>query len=71
MIVIRLPRSVERKLEQVARRTGKSKASIARRAILDRIDDLEDIYLAERALQRIRSGKERTVPLATVMERLK
>lgn len=71
MLVIRLPKAIERKLEQVAKRTGKSKASIARRAIVEQIEDLEDIYLAERVLERIRSGKEHTVPLKTVMERLR
>jgi predicted RNase H-like HicB family nuclease len=31
--------------------------------------DLEDLYLAERALDRIRSGKEQTIPLEDVTKR--
>jgi len=38
-------------------------------AILQHLEDLEDLYLAERALERIRSGEERTIPLEDVMKR--
>jgi predicted RNase H-like HicB family nuclease len=31
--------------------------------------DLEDLYLAERALDRIRSGEEHTIPLEDIMKR--
>jgi len=32
-------------------------------------EDLEDLYLAERSLDRIRSGEEPTIPLADVVKR--
>ena len=38
-------------------------------AILEYLEDLEDLYLAERAVERIRSGEERTIPLKDAMKR--
>ena len=69
MLAIRLPASVERRLEKLARRTGRTKAYYAREAILQHLDDIEDVYLAERILNRIRKGEERTIPLEDVMKR--
>lgn len=69
MLAIRLPQSIEKRLEKLARRTGRTKTFYAREAILEHLDDLEDLYLAEGALQRIRSGEERTIPLKAVLKR--
>jgi RHH-type rel operon transcriptional repressor/antitoxin RelB len=69
MLAIRLPQSVERRLEKLARRTGRTKSFYAREAILQHLEDMEDIYLADRALERIRTGKSKTVPLDEVMKR--
>lgn len=63
MLAIRLPQSVEKRLERLARRTGRTKTYYAREAILEHLEELEDLYLAEGALKRIRSGAERTIPL--------
>ena len=69
MLAIRLPQSIERRLERLARRTGRTKSFYAREAILQHLEDLEDIYLAERTLRRIRDGEERTIPLEDVLKR--
>jgi RHH-type rel operon transcriptional repressor/antitoxin RelB len=69
MIAIRLPQSIEKRLERLARRTGRTKTYYVREAILEHLEDLEDLYLAERAVERIRSGEERTVPLKDAMKR--
>ncbi len=69
MMSIRLPQSVEKRLERLARRTGRSKSYYVRKAILQHLGDLEDIYLAERALKRIRAGKDRVIPIEKVMKR--
>lgn len=69
MLAIRLPQDIEKRLESLARRTGRTKTYYVREAILEHLNDLEDLYLAERALERIRSGEERTVPLKEVMKR--
>jgi RHH-type rel operon transcriptional repressor/antitoxin RelB len=69
MLAIRLPHSVEKRLEKLARRTGRTKSFYAREAILQHLEDLEDLYLAERALERIRSGEDDAIPLGEVMKR--
>lgn len=69
MLAIRLPESIEKRLEKLARRTGRTKTYYVREAIIEHLNDLEDIYLAEGVLERIRSGEEETVPLKTAMKR--
>ncbi len=69
MLAIRLPKNIEKRLEKLARRTGRTKTYYVREAILQHLEDLEDIYLAETVLERIRSGEETALPLEDVMKR--
>ena len=69
MLAIRLPQSIEKRLEKLARRTGRTKTYYVREAILEHLEDLEDMYLAEAALERVRSGEERTIPLKDALKR--
>lgn len=69
MLAIRLPQTIEKRLEKLARRTGRTKTFYVREAILQHLEDLEDLYLAEGALARIRSGEERTIPLKDAVRR--
>lgn len=68
MLAIRLPQSIEKRLEELARRTGRTKTYYVREAILEHLDDLEDLYLAEEALERVRRG-ERMIPLKNIIKR--
>ena len=70
MLAIRLPQDIEARLDELARRTGRTKTYYAREAILEHLDDLEDIYMGEEVLARIRSGEERTYTLEEVEKRL-
>jgi RHH-type rel operon transcriptional repressor/antitoxin RelB len=47
MLAIRLPEDIEKRLTDLAEKTGRTKTWYARQAILDHLDDLEDYYLAE------------------------
>ena len=47
MLAIRLPADIELRLASLAAETGRTKTALAREAILEYIDDLEDLYLAE------------------------
>jgi len=67
MLAIRLPDNIEKRLARLAKRTGRTKTYYAREAILQHLDDLEDIYLAEKRLAEIRSGRAKTIPLEEVM----
>ena len=70
MLAIRLPEEIEARLDNLAKRTGRSKTFYAREAILEHLDDLEDLYLAEQVVRRIRSGDESTSTLDEVEARL-
>jgi RHH-type transcriptional regulator, rel operon repressor / antitoxin RelB len=62
MLAIRLPEEIELRLANLSSETGRTKTTLAREAILEYIDDLEDFYLAE-----ARSRKNRkAIPLADV-----
>lgn len=69
MLVIRLPAEIEERLNALARATGRTKTFYAREAILEHLDDLEDIYLAEKRLEDIRAGRSKTTPLGEVTKR--
>ncbi|HUB58830.1 MAG TPA: DUF6290 family protein [Candidatus Micrarchaeia archaeon] len=68
MLAIRLPQAIEKRLEKLARRTGRTKSFYVREAILQHLEDLEDLYLAEKSLQRIQSGEENTIPLEDLLK---
>lgn len=68
-ISIRLPEDLEARLDKLAALTGRSKNFYMTEAICEHINDLEDLYLAERELEDIRAGKTKTVPLEEVMKR--
>ena len=59
MLGVRLPAEMERRLDALARETGRTKSFYVREAILEHLDNLEDIYLAEQVLERVRQGEER------------
>ena len=61
MLWIQLPEDVEARLEHLAKQTGRSKNSYAREAILEKIEDMEDLYLAEQVLKRIHKGEEEII----------
>ena len=70
MLAIRLPVNIEKRLERLAKRTGRTKSFYAREAILQHLEDLEDVYEAEQAYARYLKGKEKTILLEEVMKRL-
>ena len=68
-ISIRLPGDVEARLQNLATLTGRSKTFYVTEAIREHLDDLEDLYLAQRELAAIRAGMSTATPLADVMKR--
>ena len=69
MLAIRLPVEIEKRLNALAEETGRTKSFYVREAILEHLDDLEDIYLAEQRLADIHAGRVKTIPLEEVMKR--
>jgi RHH-type rel operon transcriptional repressor/antitoxin RelB len=68
MLAIRLPEGIEERLDILAKATGRTKTFYAREAILQHLDDLEDIYLAEKRYGAVLSGKVKPVSLKDVMK---
>ena len=66
MLAIRLPEAIEERLATLARETGRTKTTLAREAILEYIDDLEDFYLAEARARKNRKA----IPLVEVEREL-
>jgi RHH-type transcriptional regulator, rel operon repressor / antitoxin RelB len=52
MLALRLPPQIEKRLEELAAKTGRTKSFYAREAILAHLDELEDAYLAKERLER-------------------
>ena len=70
MLAIRLPASIEKRLEKLAKRTGRTKTYYAREAILRHLEDLEDVHAADAVLERIQRGEMKTIPLDEVIANL-
>lgn len=66
MLAVRLPKEIEERLEELARKTGRSKSYYVRQAILEHLDDLEDYYLAVERLEQNLPG----IPLDELERRL-
>jgi RHH-type transcriptional regulator, rel operon repressor / antitoxin RelB len=66
MLAINLPAEIETRLEALAQTTGRTKEFYAREAILEHLDDLEDLYLAEQRLRDSRAGRSKTLTLEEV-----
>lgn len=69
MLAIRLPEDIEARLDKLAKRTGRTKTYYARQAILEHLADLEDVYLAEKRLEELRTGRKRSIPITRLMKR--
>lgn len=58
---VRLPDVTYERLKALAARTGRSASYYIREAIEEHLDDLEDVYLAEQTLERLRRGEDTVV----------
>ena len=57
-VSIRLAPNIEQRLNQLAEQTGRTKSYYLRELIEGGLDDLEDYYLADAAMERISKGQE-------------
>jgi RHH-type transcriptional regulator, rel operon repressor / antitoxin RelB len=65
-VSIRLPDDVSIRLQDLAELTGRSKTFYMIEAIREHLDDLEDLYIAEKRLIEIRAGRSKTHTLEEV-----
>lgn len=59
MLTVRVPKSIEDRLDRLARGTGRLQDFFVMEALLRYLNDVEDTELAERTLERVREGRER------------
>lgn len=57
-LTVRLPDEINFRLNSLAEQTGRSKSFYVRKAIEEKLEDLEDLYLGLAVLENVRSGKE-------------
>lgn len=57
MLAVRLDPDLEARLAAVAKQTGRSKSHYVREALIEKIEELEDIALLEEALRDPDAGK--------------
>ncbi|MGD0282017.1 MAG: DUF6290 family protein [Dissulfurispiraceae bacterium] len=69
-ISIRLPEKIEKRLDRLSAKTGRSKTYYITEAIMEHLEDIEDSYLAEKRLKDVIKGKSRTYSLDEVREKL-
>lgn len=51
-ISVRLEDSLEKRLDELAKLTGRTKSYYIRQALEEKLDDLEDLYIAEHRLEK-------------------
>lgn len=56
---IRLDPALEQRLDYLARQTGRTKAYYLRELVVNGLEDLEDYYLADATMERVRKGEEK------------
>jgi RHH-type rel operon transcriptional repressor/antitoxin RelB len=69
-VSLRLPEELKTRLEKLAKMTGRSKTFYMIEAISEKLEDLEDLYLAEQRTLALRAGRSRTYTLDEVEQRL-
>lgn len=57
-VSIRLDPEIEQRLDYLAAQTGRAKSYYLRELIEGGLDDLEDFYLADATMERVRKGEE-------------
>jgi RHH-type rel operon transcriptional repressor/antitoxin RelB len=57
---LRLPEGLKSRLDKFAKRTGRSKTYYMVEAISEKLEDMEDLYLAEERTRALKAGRSRT-----------
>ena len=69
-VSIRLDPLIEQRLDNLAHMTGRAKSYYLRELIESGLDDLEDFYLADAAMERVRKGQEVVIDSSEVRSSL-
>jgi RHH-type rel operon transcriptional repressor/antitoxin RelB len=69
-VSIRLDPDIEQRLDHLAAQTGRAKSYYLRELIEGGLEDLEDFYLADAAMERVRRGREKLLDASQVRKDL-
>jgi RHH-type rel operon transcriptional repressor/antitoxin RelB len=69
MLALELHPELEARLEELAALTARSKSDIVQEALLEHIDDIEDLAVARQRLIESRARGEKFIPLEQLIER--
>ena len=69
-ISIQLDPEIEQRLDHLVANTGKAKSDFLREFIQNGLDDLEEVYLAEATMRRVRNGSEKMLSSNQVRKEL-
>jgi RHH-type rel operon transcriptional repressor/antitoxin RelB len=69
-VSIRLDPLIEQRLDNLAHMTGRAKSYYLRELIESGLDDLEDFYLADATMERVRKGQEVVIDSSEVRSSL-
>ena len=69
-VSIRLDPLIEQRLDNLAHLTGRAKSYYLRELIERGLDDLEDFYLADATMERVRKGQEAVIDSTEVRKSL-
>ena len=69
MFALELSPELEARLEELAALTARSKSDIVQEALIEHIDDIEDLAVARQRLVESRARGEKFIPLEQLIER--
>ena len=69
MFALELSPELEARLEELAALTARSKSDIVQEALIEQIDDIEDLAVARQRLIESRARGEKFIPLEQLIER--
>ena len=69
MLALELHPELEARLEELAALTARSKSDIMQEALIEHIDDIEDLAVARQRLIESRARGEKFIPLEQLIER--
>ena len=67
-VSVRLPKELVDRLDNLAKQTGRTKTYYIQEALLEKISDLELVYLAQKREEDLRAGRSKTHTLDEVIE---
>ena len=70
MLAVRLDAETEARLNNLAAQTHRTKSFYVKQALLEYLDDIEDIYIGQKRVEDLRAGKDELVSFEDLKKEL-